>query len=489
MDSGNNHSGYNWSQQQSAIPQNQPHDPLSVLLSALAHVDPNYQQPQQPQPMQDVYNDPILAGEQSNFELGQQSSHFDSTMLTPFNYDHLGEDEGLSETPGHPRPLATKPLYKKRVIVPLAKPDSIIRRTGATTMERQWNGSRPGANFYDQSMASTLAVELPEQGSTPARKQTKVAKAAASISANKSRRRGGRPRTTPKEPKEPRPPRQPKEPKPSKPKPPRAPTPPPIQYAPPALLAPPNRKISIEALGKKQELYRDKIMKMANRPMPPRELRVLVEAELEDEEKTLRQISSSLHKELLKLQLEEGVFLNMFRMAAAGGMELEISDFKKVKRRRRSDASRAVVVGEHRESSTQPIAILSNTVTQGQENHEMAQVRAQEESAQRQEGQERQIPTLVRDDDEDEDDNQEAYEDEDDAFNEDWISKPTVQLPAQTYSMPGLPDMISNEGRPSSSAIPSIPNLRETDLELGVENPLGMSYILLVVDIVAITRE
>ncbi|KAF9375462.1 hypothetical protein CPC16_000715 [Podila verticillata] len=472
MDSGNNHSGFNWTQQQSAIPQNQVHDPLSVLLSALAHVDPNYQQPQQPQPMQAAHNDPILAEEQSTFDPGQLS-HFDSTMSTPYNDDHLDEDQGLSETPGHPRPLATKPLYKKRVIVPLAKPDGIIRRTGAAAMEKQWTGSRPGANFYDQSMAFASTVELPEQGSTPARKQSKVAKAAASISASKSHRKGGRPKKTPKEPKppkEPRLPRQLKEPRPPKPKPPKAPTPPPVQYAPPALLAPPNRKISIEALGKKQELYRDKIMKMANRPMPPRELRVLVEAELEEEKKTLREISSSLHKELLKLQLEEGVFLNMLRMAAAGGMELEISDFKKVKRRRRSDASRAVMVGEHGESSSHPITIPSDSITQGQGNHEIAQVQTQEEGARGLE-QERQIPTLVRDEDEDEDD-QEAYEDEDDAFSEDWISKPTVHLPAQTYSMPGLPDMVSNVGRPSSSAIPSITNLRETDLEPGVENPL-----------------
>ncbi|KAG0016782.1 hypothetical protein BGZ82_000943 [Podila clonocystis] len=477
MDSGNNHSGYNWTQQQSAIPQNPAHDPLSVLLNALAHVDPEYQQ-QQLQPAQDaLHKDPSQAGEQGAFNFGQQLSHLDG-MSTLFSHDHL-EDQEPSETPGHPRPLATKPLYKKRVIVPVAKPDGIIRRTGTTVEKQQFTGSRPGANFYDQSMtsSSTIVVDQQEQGPPPA-KRSKVAKAAASIKERIRHRKGSRPKRTPKEfkpprePKPPRPPKQHKEPKPHKPRPAKAPPLPPIEYAPPALMAPPNRKLPIETLAKKQEYYRDKIMKMASRPMPPRELRALVEAELKEEEKTLREIYSSLHKELLKLQLEEGVFLNMLRMAATGGMQLEISDFKKVKRRRRSDASEAVMTRGQGESSTDPNNIPSDIVAEDQGDHDIAQVETREEGTQGQARQERQIPVLVQDEDEDEDDNQDAYEDDDDVSGEDWISKPTVHLPAETYSVPGLPDMISNEGRPSSSAIPSMPNLRETDHVPGIDTSL-----------------
>ncbi|KAF9329532.1 hypothetical protein BG006_007396 [Podila minutissima] len=399
-------------------------------------------------------------------------------MSTPFSHEHLG-DQWPSETPGHPRPLATKQLYKKRVIVPVAKPDGIIRRARTAMEKQQWTGSRPGANFYDQSMASssTEVADQQEQGPPPA-KRSKVAKAAASITGRRRHKKGARPKRTPKEsipprePKPPRPPTQHKEPKPQKPRPPKAPPLPPVEYAPPALMAPPNRKLPIETLAKKQEYYRDKIMKMASRPMPPRELRAFVEAELKEEEKSLRDIYSSLHKELLKLQLEEGVFLNMLRMAAAGGMELEISDFKKVKRRRRSDASEAVMVRGQGESSTDPITILSDNVAHDQGDHDMVQVEIREESTQGQRRQERQVPILVQDEDEDEDDNQVAYEDDDDAFGEDWISKPTVHLPAETYSVPGLPEMISNEGRPSSSAIPSMSNLRETDHEPSADTSL-----------------
>ncbi|KAG0085529.1 hypothetical protein BGZ93_006231 [Podila epicladia] len=476
MDSGNNHSRYNWTQQQSAIPQNPPHDPLSVLLNALAHVDPDYQQQQLHSAQDAHHNIPIQAGEQSTFNSGQQTLYLD-TISTPFSHDHL-EDQGPSETPGHPRPLAIKPLYKKRVIVPVAKPDGIIRRTRTPMEKQQWSSSRPGANFYDQSMASSSieVADQQEQGPPPA-KRSKVAKAAASITERKRHRKGSRPKRTPKEfkpprePKPPRPPRQHKEPKPHKPRPPKAPPLPPAEYAPPALMAPPNRKLPIETLAKKQEYYRDKIMKMASRPMPPRELRALVEAELKEEEKSLRDIYSSLHKELLKLQLEEGVFLNMLRMAVAGGMELEISDFKKIKRQRRSDTSEAVLVRGQRETSAEPMTIPSDIVAQEQGDHDMMQVETREEGIQGQKRQERQLPILVQDEDEDEDDNQVAYED-DDAFGEDWISKPTVHLPAETYSVPGLPEMISNEGRPSSSAIPSMPNLRETDHEPGADTSL-----------------
>ncbi|KAF9310817.1 hypothetical protein BG003_008063 [Podila horticola] len=474
MDSGNNHSGYNWNQQQSAIPQNHAQDPLSVLLNALAHVDPDYQE-QQSQPAQDAHhNGASQAGEQSTFNSAQQLPYLD-TMLTPFHYDYL-EEQRPSEALGYPRPLATKPLYKKRVIVPVAKPDGIIRRPGTAVEKQQWTGSRPGANFYDQSMASSSAIVTAqlEQGPSVA-KQSKVAKAAASITGRKRHRKGARPKKTPKEfqplrePKPPRPPRQHKEPKPHKPRPPKAPPLPPVEYAPPALMAPPNRKLPIETLAKKQEYYRDKIMKMASRPMPPRELRALVEAELKEEEKTLRDIYSSLHKELLKLQLEEGVFLNMLRMAAAGGIELEISDFKKVKRRRRSDASESVVVGGQGLSSTDPTILPSDTVVHGQGDHNMALAETREEGIQRQEQQESQIPTLVQDEDEDEDDNHDAYEDDDDAFGEDWISKPTIHLPAETYSVPDeLKKLIVARGK--QRTLQESGN-RENDMELD-ENDL-----------------
>ncbi|KAF9282100.1 hypothetical protein BGZ68_006202 [Mortierella alpina] len=84
------------------------------------------------------------------------------------------------------------------------------------------------------------------------------------------------------------------------------------------LIPPVNREAPIESLSKQREIHRDRLAQLATRPMPLRDLRTLITTELEHEHTVLNELGIQLHKELLKLQLEEGVLINMHKQSSDG---------------------------------------------------------------------------------------------------------------------------------------------------------------------------
>ncbi|KAG0274866.1 hypothetical protein BGZ95_009400 [Linnemannia exigua] len=238
------------------------------------------------------------------------------------------------------QPLATKPIYKKRITPSAPRPDGLIKRSGAEaavekTQRRQTieSATKSKGNIYDRSVKTrsrTLPASLAEQLNPPHKKQR--------IQKNKKIKAA-------KAPKQPRPK------PPSKPRVVRVPkiwTPheqtqqqlrePSQQVAAPlpsdelASNGNSNSTTTIEFLVKQQEAQRERLAQLATRPLPLQELQTLVCTELEEEHESLKALGILLHKELLKLRLEEGVMLNMLHISESG--ILDVRDLERVKARR-----------------------------------------------------------------------------------------------------------------------------------------------------------
>ncbi|KAG0255246.1 hypothetical protein BG011_005238 [Mortierella polycephala] len=240
-----------------------------------------------------------------------------STLSTPTSPQEQTPDQ--AETDGQPllpRPLAVKPLYKRRVVVPATAPDGMIRMSGHVAemqkhlmMERQikiWKAEAKG-NIYDKSTElehfpkpliqttppqppiSKRRIPLPPRLRAIKEKIVKPPKIWAP-SEKKERRlflRTGRPSEAR------------------------------------GLPQPVNREGPIEALLKHQQVHKSQLAALTKRPLPLKDLQTLVMAELDAEEQTLAEIGTMLHKEILKLQLEEGVLMKMLELSEEGALELD----------------------------------------------------------------------------------------------------------------------------------------------------------------------
>ncbi|KAF9580201.1 hypothetical protein BGW38_003250 [Lunasporangiospora selenospora] len=83
-----------------------------------------------------------------------------------------------------------------------------------------------------------------------------------------------------------------------------------------------------DRMDRLQQTHRERLAQLATKPMAKRDLQTLLQAELETEDRTLQEMGVMLHKELLKLQLEEGVFLSMLELTEGGTMSMK--DMKRV---------------------------------------------------------------------------------------------------------------------------------------------------------------
>ncbi|KAF9184946.1 hypothetical protein BGZ51_003024 [Haplosporangium sp. Z 767] len=255
-----------------------------------------------------------------------------------------------------PRPLAVKPLYKKRVVVPATAPDGIIRMAGHVAemqkhlmMERQikiWKAEAKG-NIYDKStelehFPKPLIRTTPPQPSiskrrTPLPPRLKAIKEKTekppkiwAPSEKKERRlflRTGRPSETR------------------------------------SLPQPVNREGPIEALLRHQQVHKSQLAALTKRPLPLKDLQTLVMAELDAEEQTLAEIGTMLHKEILKLQLEEGVLMKMLELSEEGALELD--DLKTLRpRSRRMSKKKTKILEKTKTTNIQPlIPPIPNTTT------------------------------------------------------------------------------------------------------------------------------
>ncbi|KAI1310512.1 hypothetical protein EDD11_003717 [Mortierella claussenii] len=230
-----------------------------------------------------------------------------------------------------PQPLATKPAYKRRVAVPVTRADGIIRRSGASVAVERQMLDRP--NLDRRARSATSIYDKPSPLPRPAqlqkkRAQQEVPSAEAVIKARKL----------------------PPLIKPVK---------PPLIWRPAArenrgnlispsqhwkrsrshgLVKPVDRTGPVEALIKHQDVHKQRISQLAIRPLPVRDLRTLIQAELEQEAKSLMNIAVALHKEILKLQLEEGVLLNMLGFTESG--LVNVSDLHLLRPQRKGTISK-----------------------------------------------------------------------------------------------------------------------------------------------------
>ncbi|KAF9096217.1 hypothetical protein BGX23_011809 [Mortierella sp. AD031] len=273
------------------------------------------------------------------------SSHSSQTIAP--EQQHINQTTSASSdlgtnitTPLGAQPLAVKPVYKKRNFPSASRPDGIINRSGAAAAEERTqkqqareNAAKSKGNIYDRKGKAHQTAQPEELDGQNAGKRKRV-----------------------KAPKPPKPRRVPKPKPPPKPKVVR----PPVIWKPhqqdpsqesteqPSRSTEPLRSgISelninnsgpgtIESLVKQQESHRERLAQLANRPLPVRELQTLVCTELEEEHETLKALGIMLHKELLKLQLEEGVMLNMLKISQGG--ILDVSDLERVKAHKRPSA-------------------------------------------------------------------------------------------------------------------------------------------------------
>ncbi|KAF9930707.1 hypothetical protein BGZ67_005681 [Mortierella alpina] len=243
-----------------------------------------------------------------------------------------------------PKPLAVKPTYKKREVL-------VVPRNAANEMRMLMDDKtrmRSGGNIYDKT------AELQWM----AKEQDRLARDA--------RRR--RPRKT----KPPKPPAKPRFFKPKiikplpvwKPEPLRSVKPQTSRPGPRSvnsgLIPPVNREAPIESLSKQQEIHRERLAQLATRPMPLRDLKTLISTELEHEYTVLNELGTQLHRELLKLQLEEGVLINMLKQSSDGLLSNadlvrvrpykapSKRELKKMERARRRQAARDLLVLKRR---------------------------------------------------------------------------------------------------------------------------------------------
>ncbi|KAF9918666.1 hypothetical protein BX616_006912 [Lobosporangium transversale] len=203
-----------------------------------------------------------------------------------------------------PKPLAVKPAYKKRIVVPASRADGIIRRSGALAATEKQMNNRNALGRRDKSVKSIYDKSCSRAPSSRNRiTMLKTTKKDTSLKPKRS----------------------------------------PIMWKP---TSPSGRRLKtyglaqatireedIEMLIKNQEMHTQRIAQLAMRPLPVRDLQTLLQTELEQEAKTLEALGTALHKEILKLQLEEGVLVNMLELTKTG--ILDDADLELLQPRRR----------------------------------------------------------------------------------------------------------------------------------------------------------
>ncbi|KAI7817340.1 hypothetical protein BC939DRAFT_331392 [Gamsiella multidivaricata] len=225
------------------------------------------------------------------------------------------EHTEVDQQPMAPRPLAVKPAYKKRVVISSSSPDETTKRSGLIeATERCMLGRhhfekrmRLGGSIYDRP---PIVAAIPPQEQ---QQQKLIMK-----------------------PKVPRPPKPPSKKKMTR---------PPQIWRPTefkesgtrarsrSIIRPVMREGSIESLVKLTKFHKDRLAQLSTRPLPLQDLQTLIHAEQEQEHLVLTDLAVRLHKELLKLQLEEGVLLKMLQLSESG--LLDASDLERVRPRKR----------------------------------------------------------------------------------------------------------------------------------------------------------
>jgi hypothetical protein len=230
---------------------------------------------------------------------------------------HEIDDDDTQQSLG-PQPLAIKPVYKKRVVA-TSRQDGIIRRSGAqAAAEKQMvetqRSNRPWrskVSVYEDIQDPALSV----QGSD----------SSMSVQEQDSPLTSPTKRKVPYE---------------SKPRIRKRPRAPPMIWKPKDGEAPPSRsskssltKFDREAymntMLRHQALNKDRVAQLTSRPLPLQDLQTLIQTELEQEDLTLTELGIKLYREYLKLQLEEGVLMNMLHYTKAE--VLDTADLEKVK--------------------------------------------------------------------------------------------------------------------------------------------------------------
>ncbi|KAF9115753.1 hypothetical protein BGX27_006535 [Mortierella sp. AM989] len=372
-----------------------------------------------------------------------------------------------------PKPLAVKPAYKKRIVIPASGSDGIIRKSGAlAAMEKQlWEmqpserKAQPISSIYDKP-TSNLQHTRPLLPTQLKRRQSK--------------------------PKPPKPPRKIK------------PRRPPTLWKPstdvirkvkknPSSRAGNRRSkanglvqpVNIEALVKQQEFYQKRISQLVKTPLPFRDLQTLVKTELEKEELALRELGILLHKEYLKLQLEEGVLTNMLRISQSGTLDVtdlelvrprtkwtkrELRDMAREKARAERNATRKGINKDLGSNPDIPIDVdggtahghYDNAALDREESEDDGEDDQEDDDDDGEEGEEEEGEEVEREGEE------EVYDSDDD---EDYdgdldteLSRPIYSLPGESYSSRPLASTIgsleaSTVGRPGASISQSYDSL------------------------------
>ncbi|KAF9140896.1 hypothetical protein BGX30_005802 [Mortierella sp. GBA39] len=247
--------------------------------------------------------------------------------------------------------MAIKPVYKKRAYPSTQRPDGIIKKTGVSaagemTQARQAIGiaAKSRGNIYDRTTGKTRTRVPPTTAaaspSSPLHAVEPVESPTKEERVQKQKKdKIVKPQKQPK----PKPPKKRKVVKPPRiwtPHQPRSQQPQQATDDQPPAPAPQRDTTSnnshppgtIELLIKQHDAHRERLSQLATRPLPLHELQMLVCTELEQEHETLKVMGIMLHKELLKLRLEEGVMLNMLKISEGG--VLDVTDLEKIKARK-----------------------------------------------------------------------------------------------------------------------------------------------------------
>ncbi|KAF9906786.1 hypothetical protein EC991_000299 [Linnemannia zychae] len=391
------------------------------------------------------------------------------------------------------QPLATKPVYKKRTYASAQRPDGIIKRSGVQaagekTQGRQpvENAAKPKGNIYDRTTKTRSRITpapLADQLDPPS-KRLQLLK-------NRKVKLAKTPRQL-----KPKPPKKPK------------------AVKPPKIWAPhrqsqelPSEQSSvvtaaqqsedtvsgnntnpistIEFLVKQQESQRERLAHLATRPLPLQELQTLVCTELEEEHESLKALGILLHKELLKLRLEEGVMLNMLKISEGG--ILDVKDLERVKARRPLSARQLEAYDRMNERHYQKklrlakaarAAAIAKRAAMGVRSGVTAEDAAYAQNAQSHRvviGGRRHARRRYITEDEDDDEQEEDIEGEDDdngeeAMNKDQIdtesTKPRYQAPGEVYTFRPIVSSSQSQssgsmGRPEASSAPAFVSLEE----------------------------
>ncbi|KAG0058620.1 hypothetical protein BGZ90_004861 [Linnemannia elongata] len=271
----------------------------------------------------------------SSFTSGpsELAQHMATSLASPSNMTQ--SSQGLSTDPGTDniatssgaQPMAIKPVYKKRVYPSTQRPDGIIKKTGVAaagekTQARQAieNAAKSRGNIYDRTTGTTHSRAPP---TTPAASSPSPHAAEPLESSAKKERLQKQKKVKIIKPRKQPIPKPPKKPKVVK---------PPRIWTPHQPRSQQLQQANDNQLPAPHDAHRERLSQLATRPLPLHELQMLVCTELEQEHETLKAMGIMLHKELLKLRLEEGVMLNMLKLSEGG--VLDVTDLEKIKARK-----------------------------------------------------------------------------------------------------------------------------------------------------------